>query len=442
MTLIIWRIPRAEPHIPLPPDARPASSIRFPHTRQSDNSETAIPIRPSVTLPGMTQRPPRQPLIDALRGFALLGVFLVNLRFFSLDALMTEAAQQALPSAALDHALRTGMEWLLDMKAITLFSLLFGMGVAMQMEGNTPGRMAAHLRRMAALLVIGLLHSVLLWWGDILLVYAVVGLLLPLFRHLGDRALLVSGVTIALLLPPLLSPWIRDWVALLTPRAQMNAMALDALANGTLAQAWWRNLQLAAWLKLSNWALLFFVLGRFLLGYWAGRRSLLQQPQAHLPLLRSLAAGGLLLGAAFLWIDAAADALKQAWPALRGGVPGYLLRVSYRVAPLALGIAAAAIFALLYLRPWAERVLRVFVPAGRMALSNYLLQSVICVPLFAGFGLGIGPLHGLWPVLLVAAVVFPLQLWASACWLRSHRFGPVEWLWRSASEGQWLPLRR
>ena len=390
----------------------------------------------------MTQRPTRQPLIDALRGFALLGVFLVNLRFFSLDALMTEAAQQALPSAALDHALRTGMEWLLDMKAITLFSLLFGIGVAMQMEGNTPGRMAAHLRRMAALLVIGLLHSVLLWWGDILLVYAVVGLLLPLFRHLGDRALLVSGVAVALLLPPLLSPWIRDWVALLTPRAQMNAMALDALANGTLAQAWWRNLQLAAWLKLSNWALLFFVLGRFLLGYWAGRRGLLQQPQAHLPLLRSLAAGGMLLGAAFLWVDATADALKQAWPALRGGVPGYLLRVSYRVAPLALGIAAAATFALLYLRPWAERVLRVFVPAGRMALSNYLLQSVICVPLFAGFGLGIGPLHGLWPVLLVAAVVFPLQLWASACWLRSHRFGPVEWLWRSASEGQWLPLRR
>lgn len=390
----------------------------------------------------MTQRPTRQPLIDALRGFALLGVFLVNLRFFSLDALMTEAAQQALPSAALDHALRTGMEWLLDMKAITLFSLLFGIGVAMQMEGNTPGRMAAHLRRMAALLVIGLLHSVLLWWGDILLVYAVVGLLLPLFRHLGDRALLVSGVAVALLLPPLLSPWIRDWVALLTPRAQMNAMALDTLANGTLAQAWWRNLQLAAWLKLSNWALLFFVLGRFLLGYWAGRRGLLQQPQAHLPLLRSLAAGGLLLGAAFLWVDATADALKQAWPALRGGVPGYLLRVSYRVAPLALGIAAAATFALLYLRPWAERVLRVFVPAGRMALSNYLLQSVICVPLFAGFGLGIGPLHGLWPVLLVAAVVFPLQLWASACWLRSHRFGPVEWLWRSASEGQWLPLRR
>lgn len=114
----------------------------------------------------MTQRPPRLPLIDALRGFALLGVFLVNLRFFSLDALMTEAAQQALPSAALDHALRTGMEWLLDMKAITLFSLLFGMGVAMQKEDNTPGRMAAHLRRMAVLPVIGLLHSVLLWWGD------------------------------------------------------------------------------------------------------------------------------------------------------------------------------------------------------------------------------------------------------------------------------------
>ncbi|MGQ5675291.1 hypothetical protein ACUJ4Z_14985, partial [Lacticaseibacillus paracasei] len=89
-----------------------------------------------------------------------------------------------------------------------------------------------------------------------------------------------------------------------------------------------------AWLKLSNWALLFFVLGRFLLGYWAGRRGLLQQPQAHRPLLRSIALGGLLLTAAFLWIDAHADALKQAWPVLRTGVPGYLLRVAYRVAPL------------------------------------------------------------------------------------------------------------
>jgi uncharacterized protein len=328
------------------------------------------------------------------------------------------------------------------MKAITLFSLLFGMGVAMQMDGHAPGSMAAHLRRMGVLLVIGLLHSVLLWWGDILLVYALVGLLLPLFRHLGDRALLCSGVFIALLLPPLLSPWIREWVALLTPRAQMNATALDALAHGSLAQAWWRNLQLAAWLKLSNWALLLFVLGRFLLGYWAGRRGLLQQPREHLPLLRVIALGSLLLGIVFLCIDAHADALKQAWPALRGGLPGYLLRVGYRVAPLVLGIAAAAIFALFYLRPWGERLLRVFVPAGRMALSNYLLQSMVCVPLFAGFGLGIGPQHGLWPVLLVTALVFPLQLWTSAWWLRGHRFGPVEWLWRSASEGRWLPLRR
>jgi hypothetical protein len=84
------RIPRTEPHIPLPPDARPASSIRFPHARQSDNSETAIPVRPSVARPGMTQRPLRQRLIDALRRFALLAGFLVNLRFFSLDALMME----------------------------------------------------------------------------------------------------------------------------------------------------------------------------------------------------------------------------------------------------------------------------------------------------------------------------------------------------------------
>ncbi|WMJ70917.1 DUF418 domain-containing protein [Stenotrophomonas sp. 24(2023)] len=390
----------------------------------------------------MNARTPRQPLIDALRGFALLGVFLVNLRFFSLDALLTETAQQGLPHPLLDQAIRTSMEWLVDLKAIALFSLLFGMGVAMQLDERRPGSVAAHLRRMGVLLLIGLLHSALLWWGDILLTYALVGLLLPLFRRFSDRGLLLAGLFFALLLPPLLSPWIREWVALLTPRAQMNAQALQALSAGSLGQAWWHNLQMAGWLRLSNWALLLFVLGRFLLGYWAGRRGVLQQPAQHLPLLRGIALWGLVLAAVFLWVDTNADLLKQAWPALRSGVPGYLLRVSYRVAPLALGLAAAAIFTLLYLRPWAERVLRVFIPAGRMALTNYLLQSLICVPLFAGFGAGIGPWQGLWPVLLVAALVFPLQLWASAWWLRGHYFGPVEWVWRSASEGRALPMRR
>lgn len=397
-------------------------------------------VPPRQSLIDVPLRPPRQPLIDALRGFALLGVFLVNLRFYSLDALLDEAAQQALPSAALDHAVRTGMGWLVDMKAVTIFSLLFGMGFAMQMEMR-PG-LVPHLRRMGALALIGLLHATVLWWGDILLTYAVVGLLLPLFRHLGNRGLLVAGLVAALFLPPLLSPWMREWVLTLTPRTQMYGNALDALSSGTLWQAWWQNLVLGGWVRLTNWALLLFVLGRFLLGYWAGRRGLLQRPEQHLPLLWGLCVGGAVVGAVFLCIEAAAPALKAHWPLLRDGVPGYLLRVSYRVAPLALGIAIACGFALLYLRPWAERGLRVLVPAGRMTLSNYLLQSLVCVPLFAGFGLGIGPSHGLWPVLLVAAIVFPLQLWLSTWWLRRYYFGPAEWLWRSLSDGQRLPMRR
>lgn len=396
------------------------------------------PARPLST--DACPRAPRQPLIDALRGFALLGVFLVNLRFYSLDALLEEATQQALPSAGLDQLLRTGMGWLVDMKAVTIFSLLFGLGFAMQMEAR-PG-VVAHLRRMGALALIGLLHATVLWWGDILLTYALVGLLLPLFRPLGNRGLVVAGLVCALFLPPLLSPWMREWVMTLAPRAQMYGNALAALSTGSLWDAWWQNLVLGGWVRLTNWALLFFVLGRFLLGYWAGRRGLLQQPRQHLPLLRGLCVGGAVIGLLFLCLDAQAPALKAQWPVLRAGLPGYLLRVGYRVAPLALGIAIACGFALLYLRPWAERWLRVLVPAGRMTLSNYLLQSLVCVPLFAGFGLGVGYAHGLWPVLLVAAMGFPLQLWLSAWWLQRYYFGPAEWLWRSVSEWQRLPMRR
>jgi uncharacterized protein len=151
--------------------------------------------------------------------------------------------------------------------------------------------------------------------------------------------------------------------------------------------------------------------------------------------------GGIGLAAvvAIEWIDAAhlTDAL------LRGGRLGeFGLRLLRRIGPLGMGLGYAAGFALLFLRPGWQRLLRWLAPVGRMALSNYLAQTVVCLALFYGVGLGIGSSGGYWTRLLVWTLLFGAQIVASHAWLARFRLGPMEWLWRSAAAGRRLPMRR
>lgn len=376
----------------------------------------------------------RYTMIDALRGFALAGVLLINLEYLSVYALLPASRQAALPTAAFDGVAVAVAESVVNIKFITLFSLLFGLGFALQIErarARGASGIARYARRLLVLAAIGAVHGFFVWWGDILLTYAVVGLLMLAFVRLPDRVLVALGIVTSVALPSLLKPWMHPLFSTMPGQGEVMAASAAAFTSSSWARTLHANLLFSGWERISSLALVSFVLGRFLLGLWAGRRGLLQRPLEHLPLLRRLCMWGLSIGLAaqlLSWAETGplqldAEARKLVVPMLDG------------IASLALGIGYAAGFVLLYQRPAWQRRLRVLAPAGRMALTNYLSQSVFGVMLFYGIGLGLGPRWGMAGVLGAWALIFGPQVLLSHLWLARFRYGPLEWLWRWMTYG-------
>jgi uncharacterized protein len=197
-------------------------------------------------------------------------------------------------------------------------------------------------------------------------------------------------------------------------------------------------------MRLAIWMLPFFVLGRVLLGAALGRAGVLYEPQAHPRFWRRLLAASALFGTVltgfFLLRDYGGIGKSLPWLASEPGRSA--IRLLRNVAPLSLGLAYLATFVLLFDRPAWRRWLQRLAPVGRMALSNYLGQTVLAIGLFYGIGAGLGPRFGLIGMLLAWALIFALQLALSHWWLARFQFGPMEWLWRSLTYRRRQPMRR
>jgi uncharacterized protein len=387
----------------------------------------------------------RLELIDALRGFALAGVLLVNLSSFTLYAFLDDAARAALPTAGFDRVADAIKSLLVEEKAITLFSMLFGLGFALQLgRAQTRGSagLRLYLRRIGVLLLFGLIHSYLFWWGDILLIYALMGLLLVVCRRLSSRALLLLGLPVALVLPALIESWMEALLKGMPSQDMMERANLAAFSSPHWTTALAQNVVFSNWAYVVWWDVWPFVLGRFLLGYWAGRAGLLQRPEVHRETLNRLFIATTIIGAAATGLGYFEESLETNISAFAGQPGLALLRIVLRAGPLALGVAYAAGFALLFLHASCRRYLRVLAPVGRMALTNYLLQTAVCLSVFYGAGLGVGPRYGLVGILSAWIVLFGAQIFFSRWWLSRYRFGPMEWLWRSLTYARRQPLKR
>jgi uncharacterized protein len=231
-------------------------------------------------------------------------------------------------------------------------------------------------------------------------------------------------------------------VLLAPPRqADVYAGALSAFATGGYADIVRNNAVLVDWSRRSNWALVGFVGGRFLLGYWAGRRGLLREPAAHRVLLTRILQVSLALGIALSFLQATQEMLKASVPFFAAGPGSLLLRMALRAMTLALGVAYGVGFVLVFEQARLRALLGILAPVGRMALTNYLAQSVFGIAIFYGVGLGIGPRFGVAGWLGAWVLIFGVQVWASRLWLERFRYGPMEWLWRSLTYGSLQPLR-
>lgn len=376
--------------------------------------------------------------LDVLRGFALFGILLVNFEFFSRPAqsllLAAEPPRQGLNLAA---------DWLVallaEAKFYPLFSMLFGIGFALMLEraqARTQPFWGLYARRLGILLLFGLAHRLLVWTGDILLSYALAGfLMILLFRHTPTPRLLPWSLLLLLL--PLAANWLGT-LALLGGKAVapdiFDAIGSDAalIAKVEAAESIYRagsygevlRLRLVETLSMIEFDLsgLPTILGFFLLGRWLLESGRLREPGAHPGFFRLLRRWGLGLGlglslAAVLMIYQPDPLELSLWQAV--GASFYTL--------------AGIVLALGYLGQVTTRATQLgwLAPAGRMALSNYLLQSLFWTWVFYGYGLGLwGQIPRFWQLLL-AIGFFALQVRFSAWWLLHFRFGPAEWLWRS-----------
>ena len=398
----------------------------------------------------------RLDILDALRGFALAGIFLVNLAVFSGFVFMPPELMARLPTAVLDMPAAGLIFWLGYGKFYSLFSLLFGIGFSLQLvaaEDRGDARLVVFRRRLLVLLAIGALH-LYIWDGDILFLYALVGFLLIPFRRVRDATLVRAAIAL-ILAPAALEVLIVVSHGALDPgapllRAGDSVLQMTGFSPGMppyplLRDAGWAEFlrfQLSGvffrYADLLTTGRPFKVLAMFLVGCWVGRSGMLRDLTPWLPTLRRVRLWGFALGLPSAGIQVALMA--------RGTPAGSWLKVAEStayalgVAPLAL--AYAATFAILWQSAtWRARLTRL-APAGRMALTNYLSQTVVALTLFYGIGLGlmgrVGP--SWWPLLVVTVIT--AQVAISRWWLARFAFGPMEWIWRQATYGRRLPLRR
>jgi uncharacterized protein len=411
----------------------------------------ALPEAPAPAPPPEPLRPvdlsERVETIDILRGLALFGILAANIRGFA-GPPITYFMPHLFWTALNDRIAQAFIDTFVQGKFITIFAFLFGVGFAVQFDrANARGAKFGwtYSRRLFVLLLFGLIHGLLIWFGDILLVYALDGFLLLLFRKRRDKTLVIWAVILLSIMPLVMTGgFIASQLGVrlpdLTPPAAEIAKAADVYANGT-----WLEIQKLRALDAvkHNWGfapiLLWQVLGVFLLGTLAWRKRVFHPAPESLPRYRTAMWWGLVVGIAgnaaltfARWIDP--SPMPKTW---MGSLTVPVMVIS--VPALSLGYICFVIL-ICQDAQWRAR-LHHFAAVGRTALTNYLLQSVIGTLIFYSYGLGFfgaGP-AGLLPVTFV---IFAAQMVASSWWLARYRFGPVEWLWRRLTYKGPLPMRR
>jgi uncharacterized protein len=390
--------------------------------------------------------------MDVLRGFALLGILVMNIQSFA----MVDAAYDN-PTAYGDLSGANFLVWLLshllaDQKFISIFSMLFGAGIVLMWQkaessGSRPTRL--HYRRVGWMILFGLLHAYLLWSGDILYTYGMCGLFVYLFRRMSPRTLISSSLVLAtigsliaiglgLFWVPRMSPdskaeFIDDW----QPSPQSINKELAAYRGSWIDEMPERvpsalEFETSMFLRFYGWkasSLMLLGMALFKLGAfharWSRRQYLL------------LVGAGLLVGIPMIIVGVVQNFARN-WDVRYSFYLGgqYNHWGSYLVA-----LGWTGLIMLWCQGSRASALKERMAAVGRMAFSNYILQTVICTTIFYGYGFGYFERVPRTGQILIVFAIYAAQLVIAPLWLRHFRFGPLEWLWRSLTYGKRQPFR-
>ena len=388
-------------------------------------------------------------VLDVLRGWAVCGILIGNVQWFSGYGILPPALAHGAP----DQVTHFLVHFFIEGKFYSIFSFLFGFGFALQIaraadRGDTNA--SIFKRRLFWLLVIGLMHAYLLWAGDILSVYAVMGFVLLLFRNKSNESLLkwalvlisVPVITYALLYAAFLAFAPADAATTFdagqTERWNSTMQSVTGGSYWEIISGYNINYVIGRYMGLIIQMRLPKILAMFLFGMYAYRVGVFQNLKENRQLIRQVLIYGALLGLigniAMAGL-AGNEAPFPPSPMSFAGVIGYAFGVP------ALALFFVALIAALWQHERWRSVLQLLAPVGRMALTNYLLQTVICVTLFYGYGFGMFGKVGALQATLIALTIFAVQIIFSSMWLRYFTYGPMEWIWRQLTYGRRLNLR-
>ena len=370
-------------------------------------------------------------MIDALRDIALLGVLIVNAETEFRVSIWRQFLPEAVAGSSLDHFVERLVSVAMESKAFILFSFLFGVGLAIQLErfARSGNPFVLLTRRLAVLLVFGCIHLFLIWNGDILVEYSLAGLVVLLFLRADQKILLLASAVCFLgyaVLPAFLPPDFFPGPSWIVPHVQ----AADRVFGlGSFLDV--RRFEIAEVRSLLPLHVFVFprTVALMLLGAVAWRSGIFARSDATSAWV-ALGIVGLLVWIVFFF------------PAAYSAFPHYVRdTVAPLIAPLGLAAFYAAAFVIVMSRRAAQGLQGWLAVVGRTAFSNYILQSLLLAALFYGWGLGLRVATGPAATLGLYVALFVLQALLSKLWLGHFRFGPIEWLWRTLIYGRVQPMK-
>ena len=396
-------------------------------------------------------------VLDTIRGFALLGILIANMAWYSSPAFYTEILGENMWTGFWNTMTSSFINLFVQGKFYSIFSFLFGLGFAIFFERakeRTTKPKLLFYRRIFILLLIGLIHAFFIWCGDILVTYALLGFLLPLFFNRKPKTLIKWAISLfgvlllfSALLVGLLTLVKTHNEGAITDSLQSfyanieNRMtnSIQAYGHGTFSEIMTQRISDTRFALSQVFGGIFVILPLFLFGLYAGKKRIFQNIETNLTLIRKIWIWSLVIG---LTISVVKFILKNLM-----GVELYTFLSVLHTGAGFLGDTGlcfffmASIILLSQNKKWKLK-LKPLSYMGRMALSNYLLQSIICTTIFYSYGFGlyakVGPALGF----VFSIAIFITQLFISKYWLRHYQFGPMEWIWKCLTYGKFFKMKQ
>ncbi|MFD2169300.1 DUF418 domain-containing protein [Tumebacillus lipolyticus] len=387
--------------------------------------------------------------LDVLRGFAIFGILIVNMQFFSTAFQYLSRVRANMWTEEGDKLAKLLIDSFASGNFYTMFSFLFGIGMIIFLDrARAKGIRAVplFLRRVTILLLIGLVHALLIWYGDILVEYAVLSFFLILFARAKPRLVLASAFFFLLLRPVLtyFGAYQKITVPLYSASGLGNQLCdvnglLDranaAYQYGTYGDQVGQRLVDFVYQYGTFWALFPVVFAMFLFGVYAAKKRIFHDVEGNIKLIRLVWLGSLIVALLTTFFKSDLTAVNTI--SFKYVYSQWFLSLRN---PAICFFYVTSIIQLLRL-PALRAASLPIATVGRMALSNYLASSLICTTLFYSFGFGLFNKVGPGTGLLISLLIYPLLVVFSILWLRHFRYGPVEWIWRTLTYGKLQSMR-